>query len=142
MVRPAGATNMDDKAHQAALSDLIGDVGAKAAALMRAEMRVLTAEMAQKFSMGTASLAWLAAGAFLLMSAFAFALIAVLLLMISFGIEPHVSAAILAVILTCVGLAMVLAGRAHWRQANFLPDRTLARLGRDMTIFKRNARDA
>lgn len=132
---------MDDRA-TASIFDLFGDVRAKIAALARAEMRVLSAEMQLKVSVSANSFAWIAVGALLLLSAFAFALTALLLLMISLGIEAHVSAAILAVLLACLGLLAALKGRAQLRGGSLLPDLTLARLRRDADVFKGSTRDA
>ena len=133
---------MDDRATTASIFDLVGDIKDKIAALARAELGVLGAEMQAKASVGVSSAAWIAIGALLLLSAFAFVLMAMFFLMISFGFSALASAASLAFALAALGLLAALKGRAQLRGGSLVPDVTLARLRRDADIFKGSARDA
>lgn len=131
---------MDDL--RAPFSGLIGNVGAKTAALLRAEMDLLSSEMQLKLSACIVSGIWLAVGALFLVAAFVLALTAMVGLLIAFGIKIHVAAAILAVTMAALGALVLLRGLAKIRSANLKPERSLAQLRNDAGIFKRSTGDA
>ena len=121
---------------------LIGDVGAKAFGLLRAEADLFVSEMRAAASDGAAAGVWIAAGAVILFTAFATALAAVVFLLVSLGFKPHVAAGAMALSLGLVGVLALRHGLAQLRGIRLRPDRTLAQLRSDTQMLKGQPRNA
>lgn len=132
---------MTDGPAAPSVSALIGDVGARAAALIRAELNLFGAEMRVKAASGVNACLWLGGGAALVMAGAAFGLTAVLYALISYGVRPHVAAAVLALFLGCGGILLVRYGLSQLRRVSLHPEHTLDQLRQDAAILKRQARN-
>ena len=82
---------------------LISDIGAKAFGLLCAETDLFVSEVRAAASDGAQAGVWIAAGALILVSAFAAALAAVIFLLVSLGLKPHVAAGAVAISLARAG---------------------------------------
>ena len=131
---------MSDK--QASIFELFGEVGHKLVALLRADAGVFRAEMQQKLAQGVSSGLWLAIAALALVYAFALALAAMVLMLVSLGLQPPVAAAIMAMVTGLVGWLAAQRGLAQMRGLHIKPDRTLAQLRENASLFKIGANDA
>ena len=121
------------------LFGLIGEVGSKAAALMRAELQVFGLEMRQKLSVGVQACVWFAAAGLLLLYALALGLAALVLLLVDFGFKPVLAAAMVGVVAAIVGVVLFMVGRARMRTLELVPQQTLNQLRQDVDILKRSA---
>ena len=134
------ATQMDQS--QAHISELLGVVASRFAALARAEMLVFGTEMRLKLAQGVTAGIWLAAAAFCLFAGLALALAALLLWLISLGMAPATAAAALALVIIGLGALALLKGLALLRAVSFLPERTLANMQLDAALLQRRGRNA
>lgn len=133
---------MVDESADLSIAALLGDVGAKTAALLKAELGLFGAEMREKTAVGAGALIWLAAGACVLATAFALGVAALVFLLISLGVKPHVAAAALALVMACIGALLLRNGLARMRRAGALPQRILAQWRDDATILKKRPHNA
>lgn len=127
---------------QASMFELIGDVGRKLVALIRADAGVFQAEMQQKVTQGVSSGLWLGVAAVALVFAFALALAAMVLMLVSLGLQPPVAAGIMALVTGALGWLAALRGMAQLRGLHIRPERTLAHLRENASLFKIGANDA
>ena len=129
---------MDDQSANAPISQLIGDVGAKLVALIRAEVRILTAEMQGKLAANASGAAWLAMSVATMLFAFIFMLLAAFFLLRRGNVDADVAALIIAFALVCLSGLFAVKGRSILRGFDLLPERSLKSLSRDAGLFKRN----
>lgn len=121
------------------LFGLIGEVGSKAAALMRAELQVFGLEMRQKLSVGVQACVWIATAGLLLLYALALGLTALVLLLVDLGFRPVLAAALVGVAVAVAGVVMFMVGRGKMRTLELAPQQTLNQLRQDVDILKRSA---
>jgi hypothetical protein len=116
---------MDQPRTDRSLGELFSDLSQQTADLIRQEMRLAKAELSDKFSdAGRHAMMIGAAVAFALAAVIAVAA-ATTLLMISFGLEPWLSAAITAAVMSVIAFVLAQVGISALRKTTIAPVETM-----------------
>lgn len=113
---------------RSSISQLLGDVRSRAAALAGAQFDLLSLEMQQKLSGWKQAGAWIGIAVLMLVAAFGLGVTALLLAVVRMGISADIAAAGLAVLLAICGLLMLRHGAAMAGTIQFSPSRTFAQM--------------
>ena len=114
----------------------VGETVARASELIRLEIRLAKAELAEKSVHLKAGLAAILLGAIIFtVGLFMFAQ-ALVVLLIGLGVSPLASTLIVAAAFAGIGIALVAGGRKELDAGTLTPQRTLDDLERDRTLLK------
>jgi phosphoglycerol transferase MdoB-like AlkP superfamily enzyme len=123
------------------ITDLLSDLLNQTSTLVRKEIQLAKAEVAEKAAGFGAAGASLGIGAALLLGAlFIFMQALVALLVELFDLSATLSAFIVAVVAALVGFLILRGGIAKMNPANLTPDRTANQLSRDAEVVKEQLR--
>jgi len=114
----------------------VGETVARASELIRLEIRLAKAELAEKSVHLKAGLAAILLGAIIFtVGLFMFAQ-ALVVLLIGLGVSPLASTLIVAAAFAGIGIALIAGGRKELDAGTLTPQRTLDDLERDRTLLK------
>lgn len=114
---------MAERKDNLSLGELFGELAAELRTLLRQETELAKAEISQKISRLAKDLAALGAGGVIAYTG-VLVLIAALVLGIGTLIPLWVSALIVGIVITAVGLVLIQKGRKDFQEAGFTPERT------------------
>ena len=127
---------MSDPTHRNfSTADLLGDAFKHFSQLLKSEIALAKAEVAERISTKISGGAWVMVGGVMCVLAFAFALEAAVFAIAARGIALHWSCLIVAGVLLVIGLAFALYGRSSM-QESIAPERSLRQLNRDAAVAR------
>ena len=128
-------TPPEDRSFPQLLSGLARDT----ATLVRDEVRLARAELSEKVSQAGAGAAYLAAGGAAAFGGLLF-LLAAATLALAYVVAPWLSALIVGVVVTAIGVALLAKGRSNIRSTNLVPERTVRSVQEDVELAKSEVR--
>ena len=127
---------MSDHTHRNfSTADLLGNAFQHFSQLVRSEIALAKAEVADTISTKISGGVWIIFGSVMCVLAFAFALEAAVFAIAARGIALHWSCLIVAGALLVIGLAFALYGRSNM-QKSLAPERSLRQLNRDAAVAR------
>ena len=124
------AASPEDKSIPQLLSELARDIST----LVRDEVRLARAELSAKVSQAGAGAVYLAAGGIVAFAGLLFLLAAATIALANI-VAPWLSALIVGVV-TAIGVALLAKGRSNIRSTNFVPERTIHSVQKDVELVK------
>lgn len=118
------------------LSELLSSVISSASQLVKAEIRLFRAEMLGKLTDGLRPVILVAAASGLLFLGTLVLTMALVLWLISVGVEPFLAALGVAIAFLIAGGACLSAALSRFRQVDLTPARTLAQMREDAIVIK------
>jgi drug/metabolite transporter (DMT)-like permease len=118
------ATRPDDRS----LGDLFAELSRETGVLVRKEVELATTEMTAKLKTAAAQAAMIATGGALAHAGLLVLLAAIVLGLAQLGIQPWLSALIVAVVVMIVGYVLVQRGRASMHATSLTPTQTMESL--------------
>jgi uncharacterized membrane protein YqjE len=125
--------SLRDSTLVSALKDLVADLSD----LMRKELRLARAELAEKISLGMQAGIWMAVAAILMVLAGLLVIQSIVFGIASFGVPLHWSALIVAAVCVVIAAGSFLYGRSVAR-TSFGPSRTLSQIDKDIRAIRSN----
>ena len=126
----------DDHTEARPVSALIGDALQQLSRLLRSEVALARAEVAEKAQRASKGLAMIVCGGLLVMPGVAVLLIALGTFLIEMGLRPSLSYLLAALVGLAVATLAVLAGIGRLKADTLTPNRTLSQLQRDAAAVK------
>jgi hypothetical protein len=120
--------------------ELFSTVIGQISTLFQKEVQLARAEMSEKFGQAAGAITPLAAGGGLLLGALILLLLALVSLLVSFGIETGWSRLIVGVLAAIIGYALIRSGLSRLKTSNLMPNRTAEQLSRDAQVAKEQVR--
>lgn len=128
-----------DSTQHKSVTDLVSELVNETTALVRAESRLIRAELSDKVRQVEMAGGSLAAGAILLLVAL-IVLAQALVVALSNLMDPGWAALIVGVVLALIGVALLAKGRKDLDPASLQPDRTERQLKKDTQLVKEQVR--
>ena len=129
------AASPEDRSVPQLLSGLAREI----ATLVRDEVRLARAELAEKVSQAGAGAAYLAAGGAAAFAGLLF-LLAAAAIALANVVAPWLSALLVGVVVTAVGVALLAKGRSNIRSTSIVPERTVRSVQEDVELAKSEVR--
>jgi hypothetical protein len=126
--------------HERSLPQLFTDSLSQIAKLFQTEIRLAKAELAEKAGSAGKALAFVAAGAVLMLAALVILFQALAALLVEAGLSPPLASFLVAVAAAAVGGVLAYAGVSRLKPANLTPDKTLHQLQRDVDVAREQVR--
>jgi len=127
--------------HERSVADLLGDLVDQTATLVRKEVQLARAELAEKASQVSGAVISLGAGMVLLIGALIALVQAAIAALVEYaGLSATVSALIVAAVVAVIGELVARGGLATLQSLSLTPDRTAAQLSRDAEVVKEQVR--
>jgi hypothetical protein len=127
---------MEDRREDRSLGSLFSDLTNQMATLVRQELDLARTEVSVKATAVTRDAAMIGIGGALLYAALLAALVMVGLLLVDLGLEPWLSALIVAIAGGVLGGALVMRGRSHLAEQDLAPKRTVETIKDDAAWAK------
>ncbi len=118
------------------ISDIFSDITEALTTLVRKEIQLARAEIAEKAGSVGTSLGVVGAGAILLLLAMIFVLHGVVSWLVSAGMSPTAANLIVGLVVLVIGGIAFSVGLSRLRSANLVPERTIDQLQRDAAVAK------
>lgn len=118
------------------ISDIFSDITEALTTLVRKEIQLARAEIAEKAGSVGTSLGVVGAGAILLLLAMIFVLHGVVSWLVSAGMSPTAANFIVGLVVLVIGGIAFSVGLSRLRSANLVPERTIDQLQRDAAVAK------
>ncbi len=134
--RAAPSGGGGDRSVPELLSSLVGQIST----LFRKEVQLARAEMGEKLGTMAGAVTPIAAGGGLLLGALIVLLLALVSLLVSFGIARGWSELIVGVLAALLGYALIRGGLSKLNASNLMPSRTAEQLSRDAQMAKEQVR--
>ncbi len=122
------------------IAALFGDLATTVGDLIRIELRLFKAEIAENVSRFTRSIVLLAVGAVCLLLAAALLIVTALLFLIYLGLPPVLAALALFAFFAIIGGVLLWLGLSHASPAGLVPQKALAQFGKDTDALKKGLR--
>ncbi len=135
---PSDNTRPTDRDHS--VPELISAALNQVSTLFRKEIQLARAEMGEKVSQVTGAITPLVAGGGLLLGAVVVLLLALVSLLVSFGISVGWSQLIVGVAAALIGYLLINSGLSRLKATNLMPNRTAEQLSRDAQVAKEQVR--
>lgn len=119
--------------------DIIKDVVANIQSIIRSEIRLANAEMKEKVTKASKASIVMVAGGVLMLYAFAFLLVCIYQAL-TIAVWPWLSALIVFVVLSIVGVTMLSMGRARLKRIKPKPEMTMETVKEDVQWLKNRTR--
>jgi hypothetical protein len=113
-----------------------GEAMARAADLIKVEFRLARAELAEKATNLRTGMEFIVAGSVFLMAALLLLLQWAVVTLVESGLSAALATFAVAVACSCVGLALIVAGRHRLHPDSVLPERTINQIARDGAMAK------
>jgi uncharacterized membrane protein YqjE len=124
----------------ASIPNLFADVLSQATNLFRTEVRLAKAELSEKVSASVRALAYVVAGAVLLIGALYLFLLWLVELLVRFGMPEHWATLLVAVVAAVGGFVVMRMGMSDLTASNIVPSRTVHSLEKDAEVAKETVR--
>ncbi len=131
---------MNDLHNGRSIADILRDLLAQLASLLRNERELARAEIGEKIDQAVRGLAFMVAGAVLLVPAMVVLLAAAVAAIMHAGLEPYWAALIVGAAALLLGFVLLLAGRSSVKWSNLVPRRTIDHLRQDVSVAQRQVR--
>lgn len=132
--------NMRAPDRDPSIADLLSNAISQLSSLFRKEVQLARAEMSEKVGQATGAIVPLAAGGGMLLGALIMLLLALVSLLVHFGIAPGWSQLIVGIIASLVGYALIRGGVSKLKATSLVPNRTAEQLSRDAQVAKEQVR--
>lgn len=129
-----------DRPYSRSIPTIVTDLLSQLTTLVRKESQLARVEMSEKISQAALGLAFVIAGAVLLMPAFVILLEAAVAGVMKAGLEAHWAALIVGGGVLLLGLILVLVGVNRLKAKNLIPNKTIHQLRRDAAVAEQQVR--
>lgn len=119
---------------------LFTEIFAQATQLMRAELRLVRAEIAEKLSQAATGAALIGATAVVMIAALVLILHGLAAWLVALGWQPHWAALLVGGGVAAIGIVMLMKAMSDLKAGNLKPDRTLHQLNQDLNIAREQVR--
>ena len=127
---------MTDRAQQPSTPHLFIEALAQLAALFRTEIRLVRTELGEKAAKAVNAVGMMAGAFILLLLALFILLEGLVAWLVAEGVAPYWAAVAVGLPVGIIGVALLLGAMKALKAANFVPDRALEQVGKDMAVAK------
>jgi protein-S-isoprenylcysteine O-methyltransferase Ste14 len=127
---------MTDRAQQPSTPHLFIEAMAQLAALFRTEIRLVRTELSEKAAKAVNAVGMVAGSVVLLFLALLILLEGLVAWLVAEGLPPYWAAVAVGLPIGIIGIALLLAAMKALKAANFVPDRALEQVSKDMAVAK------
>lgn len=115
---------------------LFTEVFAQVTELMRAELRLMRAEVGEKLTQMATGAALIGATAVVMIAALVLILHGLAAWLVALGWQPHWAALLVGAVVAAIGVVMLMKAMSDLKASNLKPDRTLHQLNKDLNVAK------
>jgi protein-S-isoprenylcysteine O-methyltransferase Ste14 len=127
---------MTDRAQQPSTPHLFIEAMAQLAALFRTEIRLVRTELSEKAAKAVNAVGMVGGAVVLLFLALLILLEGLVAWLVAEGLPPYWAAVAVGLPIGIIGIALLLAAMKALKAANFVPDRALEQVSKDMAVAK------